>query len=410
MKKAIKAICVFLTLVCTFIFLFCIEMGSRFPDEYIIEQQEKTAVSNSRILSLRKTGTDKMYSRSIGSDPTSGQLMLMNIIPVKDVNLHVREKKYVIPCGNIFGIKFYSKGAVIIKCADILHDSKTVNPGKDCGLREGDTIIKINKRDISCCEDVETAVCLSKGDPISLTYDRQGTICETTIIPVKTSGNEYKIGLWIRDSCAGLGTMTFYDPDTGYFASLGHGICDTDTGKLMILDKAIITDAKINSITKGTDGVTGSINGYFADDLSLGYALENTETGLYGKLCTCPEWRQPVEIANVQEVKKGPAQILCTIDNEGPKYYDIEITRVDYDENNKTKNLQITAADDRLLAKTGGIIQGMSGSPILQNGKLIGAVTHVLVTNSSKGYGIFARNMYSEMENCLISGNIITDL
>ena len=178
----------------------------------------------------------------------------------------------------------------------------------------------------------------------------------------------------------------------------------------MILDKAIITDAKINSITKGTDGVTGSINGYFADDLSLGYALGNTETGLYGKLCTFPEWRQPVEIANVQEVKKGPAQILCTIDNEGPKYYDIEITRVDYDENNKTKNLQITAADDRLLAKTGGIIQGMSGSPILQNGKLIGAVTHVLVTNSSKGYGIFARNMYSEMENCLISGNIITDL
>lgn len=402
MKKAIKAVCVILSVFCTGLLTLCAQLDSKLPDEYTVYENEKFSFSDFNTLSFNNQSKKEIkVNGELRSDFISGKLMLLNIIPIKDVNLHISEKKYVVPCGNIFGIKFYTKGAVIIKCADVTSESKTVNPGADCGLTSGDTILSINGSEITCCKDVTAAVQQSGGQPMSITYSREGHLSDTVIKPVATgTDGDYKLGLWIRDSCAGLGTMTFYEPKTGKFASLGHGICDSDTGSLLPLDNAVITNAEISSITKGTDGITGSINGYFADDSALGYALRNNETGLYGILDSPLDFGEPVEIANIQDVKKGPAQILCTLDGDGAKLYDIEITHVDYDENNKTKNLQITATDKRLLEKTGGIVQGMSGSPILQNGKLVGAVTHVLVTNSSKGYGIFAQSMYSELENC----------
>ena len=402
MKKTIKTVCALLAVTCTWLFTFCAELNSKLPNEYTVYENEKFSFSDFNIISFNNQSKKEIkVNGEFRSDFTSGKLMLLNIIPLKDVNLHTCEKKYVVPCGNVFGIKFYTQGAVVIKCADIAANGKTVNPGSDCGLDIGDTILSINGSEISCCADVTSAVQQSCGKPLSITYSRQGQLSDTVITPVSTSADgDYRIGLWIRDSCAGLGTMTFYEPETGRFASLGHGICDSDTGSLLPLDEAVITGAEISSITKGSDGITGSINGYFADNAALGYALKNSETGLYGVLYQPPEFGEPVEIANIQEIKKGPAQILCTLDGDGAQLYDIEITHVDYDENNKTKNLQITATDKRLIEKTGGIVQGMSGSPILQNGKLIGAVTHVLVTNSSKGYGIFAQSMYSELESC----------
>lgn len=338
-----------------------------------------------------------MYFRD---DYTSKELMLLNIIPIKEVNVHNTEKKYVVPCGNLFGIKFYTKGVVVIKCSDIILNDKTENPGSSGGLAPGDTIIRINNKEVVCCNDIKEVVSESKGNSLEVAFERQGKEYITRLTPVSTdSDGDFHLGLWIRDSCAGLGTMTFYEPDSKRFASLGHGICDSDTGKVLPLDSALITEAKVASITKGSQAVTGSINGYFAGgDKTLGVALRNCETGLYGTLTDTPCQAQPIEIANVQEITKGPAQIICTLDNGEPQYYNIEITRIDYDINNKTKNLQIIATDKRLLEKTGGIVQGMSGSPILQNGKLIGAVTHVLITNSAKGYGIFAQNMFNDME------------
>ena len=191
--------------------------------------------------------------------------------------------------------------------------------------------------------------------------------------------------------------MTFYDPNSNYFAALGHGICDSDTGEIMPLGSADITSAQIGSITKGTNGIPGSINGYFDGGNAIGHAVVNNELGLYGLLYGEVPNFEPVEIANIKDVQKGKAQILCSLDGGSPKYYNIEITNVNYDPQNKTKNLQITASDTELLEKTGGIVQGMSGSPILQNGKLVGAVTHVFMTNPTKGYGIFAQNMYDEI-------------
>ena len=407
-RKAIRSVCILLTLGCSVVFSFCISMSKKLPDDYIFNKNEQLSVSSSRILSLRK----KMPVAA-ENDLSDGQLMFMNIIPVKDVNLHMREKKYVVPCGNIFGIKFYSKGAVVIKCTDIPGDRKNTNPGKNCGLQQGDTIIEINNKKVLSCADVENEVKNSGGKPMTLSYDRSGTVFETAITPVMSDDNEYRLGLWIRDSCAGLGTMTFYDPDTGCFASLGHGISDNDTGDPMLLHRAFVTQARISSITKGSDGITGSIK--FVRDYYSKNNLKGAIIGISGGKDSAVVLAIFVKALGKENVVGVTMPCNSNVEDRADaemlgKYYDIEITRVDYDENNKTKNLMISATDERLLAKTGGIIRGMSGSPILQNGKLIGAVTHVLVTNSSKGYGIFAQNMYTEMENCLISGEDITSL
>ena len=375
------------------------------PNEYTIYKSEAFSYGDHKLITLNdhvyKDTKEALY---FSEDYTSQELMLMNIIPIKEVNVHSKEKKYVVPCGDLFGIKFYTKGVVVIKCSDIVKNNKIENPGSVGGIEPGDTITHINDKEILCCNDVKQVVSSSKGSSLSVTYERQGIEYTTQLTPVSTnSGGDLHLGLWIRDSCAGLGTMTFYEPKSKSFAALGHGICDSDTGKILPLDSAYITEAKIAGITKGSPTVTGSINGYFSGgDKSLGLALRNCETGLYGTLSDIPCEAEPIEIANIQEIKKGEAQILCTLDDGKPEYYNIEITKINYDPNNKTKNLQIIATDERLLSKTGGIVQGMSGSPILQNGKLIGAVTHVLITNSAKGYGIFAQNMYDDMEKSRI--------
>ena len=390
-----------LFLFCTAIFIACAGCAAVLPDEYTVYKDETFEFGDHKLITLN----DHIYKNSKAAsfsteNYTTQELMLLNIIPIKEVNVHTTEKKYVVPCGNLFGIKFYTKGVVVIKCSDIILNNKTENPGSSGGLLPGDTITRINNNEVLCCNDIKEAVANCAGNIIEVTYERQGKEFNTQLTPISTGSNgDFHLGLWIRDSCAGLGTMTFYEPNSKCFASLGHGICDAETGKVLPLDSAYITEAKIASITKGSQAVTGSINGYFAGgDKTLGLALRNCETGLYGTLTETPCQAAPIEIANIQEIKKGPAQILCTLDNGKPQYYNIEITRIDYDANNRTKNLQIIATDERLLEKTGGIVQGMSGSPILQNGKLIGAVTHVLITNSAKGYGVFAQKMFDDME------------
>lgn len=403
MRKVVKGLSVILAVVCTGILGLCIQYDRCLPDEYVVNTNEQLILNDFNTISYNNQSKKEIkVNGSVSGEASSGQLMLLNIVPIKDVTVTAAEKKYAVPCGNIFGIKFHTKGVVVIKCDDITVNGKTYNPGRESGLKAGDIIMTINGTEICDCKDMQNAIYSSGGEQLSIEYCRQGQLYSTNINPIETNSNgNYKVGVWIKDSCAGLGTMTFYIPDTNYFASLGHGICDGDTGELLPLDSAEITKAEIGSITKGTDGLPGSINGYFEDNSTLGQAIVNNETGLYGVLSTSIGECEPVEIANIQEVKKGSAQILCTLDNGEAEYYSIDITHVNYDEANKTKNLQITVTDERLLEKTGGIVQGMSGSPILQNGKLIGAVTHVLVTNSAKGYGIFAQNMYEEIEKNL---------
>ena len=403
MRKAVRCLSVILAVVCTGIFGLCIQYDRRLPNEYTINTNERLVLNDFNTISYNNQSQKEIKVNGISDTVTTGgELMLFNIVPIKDVNVTTSEKKYAVPCGNIFGIKFHAKGVVVIKCDDITAGGKIYNPGNESGLQPGDIILSIDGGEIRDCSDMQNSIASSGGKTLNIEYSRQGELYSTNLNPIETDSNgNYKAGVWIKDSCAGLGTMTFYIPDTNYFASLGHGICDGDTGELLPLDSAEITGAEIASITKGASGLPGSINGYFEDNNTLGQAVVNNETGLYGTLDNSIGECEPIEIANIQEIEKGPAQILCTLSNGEPEYYNIEITHVNYDEENKTKNLQITVTDERLLEKTGGIVQGMSGSPILQNGKLIGAVTHVLVTNSAKGYGIFAQNMYEEIEKNL---------
>ncbi len=401
MRKIIKSISVITTVLSFVIFSIIGECRKVLPDEAAVYENEKISFNYFITVSSNNQSKKEIKVNSeIDSSSQIKNLTLLNIIPIKEINVQNTEKKYVIPCGTLFGIKFYTRGVCVISCNDIIFENKKMNPGQDSGLEPGDTIIKVNNKYLSDCEQLQNETKLSGGKPLIIEYERQGNSYATQINPVISDGS-YHLGLWIRDSCAGLGTMTFYDPDTNRFAALGHGICDNDTGMLLPLDSAEITRARIGSITKGSSGVPGSINGYFSgtDTDSIGSAASNSEIGLYGTLYKPIQRFEPIEIANIQDVHKGAAQILCTLDDDEPKYYSIEITSVNYDRNNKTKNLQITATDNRLLEKTGGIVQGMSGSPILQNGKIVGAVTHVLITNSVKGYGIFAQNMYKELEN-----------
>ena len=210
----------------------------------------------------------------------------------------------------------------------------------------------------------------------------------------------YKGGLWVRDSTAGIGTLTFYEPESGRFGGLGHGICDVDTNELMPLGSGEILPVAISGIVPGQRGAAGELQGYFSSDAAIGEMSANTETGVYGTLYQSPQQGETLPIAMKQQVHAGKAQILATIDGQGPQYYDIEIESVNYDENKITKNLVIKVTDSHLLERTGGIVQGLSGSPIIQDNRLAGAVTHVLVNNPQKGYGIFAETMwrYSQQE------------
>ena len=203
--------------------------------------------------------------------------------------------------------------------------------------------------------------------------------------------------MWVRDSSAGIGTLTFYSPSSQVFAGLGHPVCDVDTGETLPLSSGEIVPAKIYSVNRGVSGTPGELRGGFEKG-TLGNLTVNGETGIYGTLSNLPTLNDPVPVAMKQQVKSGSAQVLTTIDGTTPKLYDIRIDQVRYNDSSPTRNMVIVITDQELLDKTGGIVQGMSGSPILQDGKLIGAVTHVFVNDPTKGFAIFAENMLKTAE------------
>lgn len=239
------------------------------------------------------------------------------------------------------------------------------------------------------------------GNNIEIKYVREGEEYSTTLNPAKTNNNEYKLGLWVRDAAAGVGTMTFYEPETGNFAALGHGIMDIDTSKLINISKGELVTSKILSIVKGENGKPGEIKGSIENGTSVGEIYENTPFGIYGKIKNTAslgiDKNNTVEVATREEIKTGEAKIICTLDNGKKQEYNIKVEKIYYNNNSDNKSMLIKVTDEKLIEKTGGIIQGMSGSPIIQNGKFIGAVTHVLVNDSTKGYAVFGDLMVKQM-------------
>lgn len=289
--------------------------------------------------------------------------------------------RYLIPGGSTVGIKLYSKGLVITELTD---DSAA---GR-AGLKKGDTILKADGIDVASAQALTDAV--QTGRQLVLTVLRDGKEAEFLVTPEK-SNERYQLGIFIRDSIAGIGTLTYCDPVTGEYGALGHGVNDLSGAQLLPLEKGYLVPSRVVEVRKGTRGAAGQLQGVFDGKQTLGSVERNTDRGIFGTLEKIPS-KVALPVASSETVKAGEASILSNVDGETVEEYAVRIDKL-YPEADNGRNLLLTVTDERLLSKTGGIVQGMSGSHILQNGCLIGAVTHVLVNDPTRGYGIFIETM-----------------
>ncbi len=303
------------------------------------------------------------------------------------------------PGGIAFGVKYFTKGALVVGITDIETAQGLQSPARDAGLSVKDIITSINGKEIKNAEDFQKTVNGCDGKSVEVKYIRDGVEGSLTITPViDKNENAYKLGLWVRDSTAGIGTITFVDKHNGEFGGLGHGICDSETGTLLPLDRGIIVNVKITEIVMGRKNSPGELKGVF-DRFRKGELKNNSEVGVFGKFDEIPpNIGEEIPIGFKNELQTGKAYILSTLDAGKPEQFEIEIEKI-YPDSGQTKNFMIKITDSGLLSRTGGIIQGMSGSPIIQNGRLVGAVTHVLVGDSTRGYGIHIENMLSGMQH-----------
>lgn len=328
-----------------------------------------------------------------------GFLMIILLFPSMVTNVCASENNRgdsVYLGGESFGIKMFTKGAVVVKFEDFMCQNRSVCPAKSSGIKTNDNIIKADGCSIENNEQLENIITHSNGQEITMTVLRSGDTVEISVTPKEDKNGIYKIGAWIRDSCAGIGTISFYN-DNGEFAALGHGICDSDTGQLMEISGGTTVKAKINGINKAMPGTAGSLNGYFEKD-EIGSIKENTPLGIFGCVNFIPQ-KDKIMIADIKEVKCGEAVLHTTIDDTGVQDFSVEIESIGDKSCNTNKNFVIKITDNRLLNVTGGIVQGMSGSPITQEGKLVGVLNHVFVNTPEKGYCVFAQNMVSNISN-----------
>ena len=329
-------------------------------------------------------------TRAVGTYQAT--LSLGGILPIKTIRAVVTPRMTVTVCGTPFGVKMFSEGALIVGFSDLSTSSGgTANPAKEAGLHMGDRVICIGDTQTDNNDAVKAALEAAGGHPVTVVYVRDGRQLETTLTPLwDENAGEWRAGMWVRDSSAGVGTLTFVDAENGIFAGLGHSISDGDTGQSIALRSGEIVPCEIIGCTQGAAGSPGELKGKFIGSHAVGSIEINGENGVYGSTRTSFAG-QVMEVAFAQEVVEGPAQILTTTRGQTARLYDVEIEKVTDAE--QVRNMVIHVTDPALLAETGGIVQGMSGAPIIQNGKLVGAVTHVLVNDPTRGYGIFAESM-----------------
>ena len=340
------------------------------------------------------THTVKVKANEI--DTYQMDLKLFGILPYKSVDIEVIQDKMLIPSGIPIGIYVKTKGVLVVGVGEFENiDGKNVSPSKYV-LQKGDYILSVDGEEIENKKQFIGLVEDSDGENMVLSIKRNSEVTDVMIKPERNQSQEWKLGIWIRDNAQGIGTMTYEDTDHT-FGALGHGINDVDTSTLMNLEEGTLYRTEIVGITRGSNGSPGELTGYIEYDSEnvIGEITENTTEGIFG-VCdaeiedaVCYE---PIPIALKQEIGLGPAQIICSVTGT-PEFYDVQIVEVNLDRDNINRGIVIQVVDEKLLTLTGGIIQGMSGSPIIQNGKLVGAVTHVLVQDSTRGYGIFIEEM-----------------
>ncbi len=388
----------FLFIICLFFSLLSLSsvayFGMQIADIYYVTADDTLSLSGLPVQCRAQTEDVTVNSKS--STSVSGnktRVLLFGIIPIKTVSVTEIASTEVAVLGQPFGLKIYTEGVLVVGFSDVESEKGVQNPARDCGVKVGDVILSVNGKAVTSNSQMQSIVADSKGKCCELKLKRDEKEYSVSLTPVLSKSDKtYKIGLWIRDSSAGIGTMTFYSPELNVVAGLGHGICDTDTGELVPFETGELVNAEIIGVKKATEKTSGELQGVFASG-KIGELAKNDITGVYGSAETVIGGETAMEIALKQEVEVGKAQILTTLDDGGPKVYNCRIEKVYHNDSSKIKNIVIKVTDDELLKKTGGIVQGMSGSPLLQNGKLIGAVTHVLVNDPTKGYAIFAENM-----------------
>lgn len=364
---------------------------SNIPEKIYINEAISSSdliVSNNIFMKNTKINKDKL------------QIKLLGLIPVKSVSVSKINDLEVYPGGINVGIKLSTKGVLVVGHSEVQSvEGKLESPAKTSGIELGDVLIKINGEEIQSSKDLSKKVKSLNKSKINVDYLRNGNV-ESKEIDLEKENNEYKLGLWVRDSTAGIGTLTFYDKNTSIFGALGHPITDGDTNKPFTISNGDILNSSVISVRKGEKGSPGELKGLFVNEKeSLAKIEKNTESGIFGEAnvnLTNPVFNKPLKVGFRNEIVEGPAQIITTIDENGPKMYDIEIIKLLPQEEPGPKSMVIKVTDEKLLETTGGIVQGMSGSPIIQNDKLVGAVTHVLINKPDVGYGIYIEWMLKD--------------
>lgn len=396
MKKAIRIFDVILFVICVVIFGVIIWGNAALPSGVV------TYDGNSEPLAKVFTYTGKSTSLAVDKQtatPRRENLKLFGIIPVKEVTVTEKAEQKVMVSGEVFGIKLYTDGVIVVGIQEVQTDSGKKSPSGSAGIEVGDIIVAIDGENVYTSDQVQSILGANNGGSFEVKIKRGERYRDYTVTPVYCEREGcYKAGMWVRDSTAGIGTITFYNKQNGIFAALGHQINDIDTKEIMPMLDGEAVKATVSKIEKSTRGTTGSLECDFTNQ-TLGKLLSNTDCGIYGAYAEISECAKEYPVAAIQEVKKGKATLISTVEKGQPKKYEIEITHIGFNENNREKNMIVKVTDKDLIDKTGGIVQGMSGSPIIQNGKLVGALTHVIVGNPQKGYAVFAQTMAEESNN-----------
>lgn len=402
----------FLVILFAVLFLYITNID-KIPDEIVLFQNENYEINylkgidiEGENISARESFLNKIAkvkSNLVGNNKLT--LSAFGGIMKKDISVSVLPATSVKVGGDTIGIRLYSKGVLVIGESPVQGtDGNWYEPYLSSNIERGDKIMKINNIPVETIKELVTAVNMSESNEVVIEYEKDGNTLIETMATVKCFDDGMKrLGLWVRDGAMGVGTLTFYDDKNEVYGALGHGISDYDLKELIDVDTGTLNIASVMEINKGTKNSPGEIKGLLNEKVEIGTIEKNNSNGIYGTFSGDNSYfrgRQEVLVASKNEIKLGDAKVVCTVDEDNiPKEYDIEIVKIADNPNVSSKGMIIKVTDDGLLEKTGGIIQGMSGSPILQDGKLIGAVTHVYLSDPTKGYAIFAETMIKELKS-----------
>ncbi len=386
-RKFFKALAAFLFVPSMFLTSICGYYNAALADSYYIYSAQETPISTFFPINAEYSNTD--------SENCSATIKLLGVFPIKDIEVEAIPKRYVIAGGEPFGIKILSDGVMVVSISDI----DGISPANESGLQIGDVITAINGCKVSTNSKLQEIIADSHGDALNVDVIRNEEELNLELTPIYSDENDrYCAGIWVRDSSAGIGTVTFYDPQSGAFGGLGHAVCDSDTKEIVPLLSGKVTGVEIFGVNKSEKGSPGELCGRFINENICGTITLNNDCGVFGYLDEFECGSQLIELGLKQDISIGKATMLTTIDQSSPCEYDIYIEDIDYNSADGLKSITVKVTDDELLKNCGGIVRGMSGSPIIQNGKLVAAVTHVFVNDPTRGYAVFAETMLDCIE------------